>query len=101
MELGHLAATVLADLTTAHPDLPPLVTNLDVWLWGHAMARPAPGLLFGGALEEASRPLGRLRFAHADQSGIPLLEESQDAGVRAAEEVLRERGRPFRSLLAA
>lgn len=94
-----LAATVLADLTTAHPDLPGLVTNLDVWLWGHAMGRPSPGLLFNGALEEASRPLGRILFAHADQSGIPLLEESQDAGVGAAEEILRSRGRAFRSLL--
>lgn len=95
-----LAATVLADLTTAHPELPSLVTNLDVYLWGHAMARPAPGVLFGGALAQASRPLGRLRFAHADQAGIPLLEESQDAGVRAAEEILREGDRPFRPLLS-
>jgi len=95
---GDLSAAVLADLTRAHRDLPSLVSRIDVYRWGHAMARPSPGLLWGGPLVEAARPLGRLRFAHADLSGLPLFEEAQDAGVRAAESILAERGVPFRSL---
>lgn len=96
---GDLSGAVLADLTRAHRDLPSLVHRIDVYRWGHAMARPSPGLLWGGALVEAARPLGRLRFAHADLSGLPLFEEAQDAGVRAAESILLERGVPFRSLV--
>lgn len=85
---ADLAAAAVADLATAHPDLPTLVSRVDVYRWGHAMARPSPGLFTGGALEAAARPIGRLRFAHADLSGLPLFEEALDAGVRAARGIL-------------
>lgn len=97
---AELAAAVVADLSTAHHDLPDLVTRIDVYRWGHAMVRPRPGLLFGEALAKASEPLGRLRFSHTDLSGLPLFEEAQDSGVRAAEDVLRVRGAKFASLLS-
>lgn len=96
---SELAQAVLADLCRAHPDLPGLVTNLDVYLWGHAMCRPHPGFVWHPEREELEKPVGSVRFAHADASGLPLFEEAQDAGVRAAEEVLREEGERFRSLL--
>jgi hypothetical protein len=83
---------VLADLRPAHPDLESLVERLDVWRWGHAMVRPTPGLLRGGALEAARGPLGRLHFAHTDLSGMALFEEAQAWGVRAADAVLETRG---------
>jgi phytoene dehydrogenase-like protein len=85
----HWAVVVLADLRRAHPDLESLVERLDVWRWGHAMVRPTPGVLKGGALEAARRPVGRLHFAHTDLSGMALFEEAQAWGVRAAEAVLR------------
>jgi hypothetical protein len=85
----HWAEVVLADLRRAHPDLEALVERLDVWRWGHAMVRPTPGVLKGGALEVARRPVGRLHFAHTDLSGMALFEEAQAWGVRAAEAVLR------------
>ena len=97
---GELAQAVLADLSRAHPDLPGLVTNLDVYLWGHAMCRPHPGFVWHPEREELEKPVGRVRFAHADASGLPLFEEAQDAGVMAAEAILREEGERFRSLLA-
>ena len=50
--------------------------------------------------KELEKPVGRVRFAHADASGLPLFEEAQDAGVMAAEAILREEGERFRSLLA-
>lgn len=97
---AEMAAAIVADLSTAHHDLPDLVTRLDVYRWGHAMARPKPGFLFGEALAKAAEPLGRIRFAHTDLSGLPLFEEAQDSGVRAAEDVLRGTGAAFASLLS-
>ncbi len=95
----ELAGAVLADLSRAHPDLPGLVTSLDVQLWGHAMARPHPGFVWHPEREALESPVGRVRFAHADASGLPLFEEAQDAGLRAAEAILAEEGERFRSLL--
>jgi glycine/D-amino acid oxidase-like deaminating enzyme len=85
--------TILADLSRAHPGLRALVENVDVYLWGHAMVRPSPGLLWSDALAESARPLGRLRFAHTDLSGMALFEEAQYWGLRAAADILAEEGR--------
>lgn len=88
----HWAEVVLADLRRAHPDIESLVERLDVWRWGHAMVRPTPGLLRGGALEAARAPLGRLHFAHTDLSGMALFEEAQAWGARAADAIVAARG---------
>jgi len=93
------ADLTVADLRRAHPDLESCVARLDVWRWGHAMPRPAPGLVFSEARREAAVPLGDVHFAHADLSALPLFEEAQYHGVRAAEEVLRARGVSFETLL--
>jgi protoporphyrinogen oxidase len=92
------ADAVLTDLGVAHPDLRALTTRLDVMRWGHAMVRPEPGFLWGGARRKASAPHRNLHFAHADLSGLALFEEAFDHGVRAAEEVLAARGIPFERL---
>lgn len=89
--------TILGDLRRPYPRLSELVDRVDVYVWGHAMVRPAPGLLFGSSLAEARRPLGRLHFAHTDLSGMALIEEAQFHGIRAAEEILRERQMTFTS----
>jgi hypothetical protein len=86
-------ATILADLRPAHPGLPELVERIDVYLWGHAMVRPRPGYCWGEALAASARPLGRVHFAHTDLSGMALFEEAQYWGMRAAEAILRTRGR--------
>ena len=93
------AALALDDLRTAHPGIDALVERIDVCRWGHAMVWPRPGFLWSEALERSSRPLGRVRFAHTDLSGMALFEESQYWGIRAAEAVMRERGHPFESWL--
>lgn len=82
---------VLADLGPAHPDLPDLVTHLDVLRWGHAMLRPRPGWLWGGLRERLHNPAPGLHLAHTDLA-LPLFEEAQAAGVRAAEAALRGLG---------
>ena len=96
-----LAQTVVADLSLAHSDIGEKIERIDIYRWGHAMARPTPGTLFHPLRDRAAAPMGRLRFAHADLSGLPLFEEASDAGVRAAESILREEGLPFSPLAAA
>ncbi|MEE8526483.1 MAG: FAD-dependent oxidoreductase [Thermoanaerobaculia bacterium] len=93
------AATILADLAGAHPDIESLVTHVDVMLWGHAMIRPVPGFIHSDARRRAAEPFGPVRFAHSDLSGLSLFEEAQYHGVRAAEDLLRQLGHPFHSSL--
>jgi hypothetical protein len=64
------------------------VERLDIMRWGHAMIRPKPGFIWGGARRNAARPHRGIHFAGADLSGIALFEEAFHHGVRAAEEVL-------------
>ena len=80
---------ILADLSPAHPDLRDLVERVDIYLWGHAMVRPQPGTMWSERLQNASRPVGAIHFAHTDLSGMALFEEAQYWGVRAAETILR------------
>jgi hypothetical protein len=78
-----------------------------VFTWYHAFAGEAPKAarerLFSMTWEEIparrlpDEPLGGVRFAHAD-AGLPLFEDAQDAGIRAAESILRERGLRFSPL---
>lgn len=93
------ADIALTDLRRAHPELDSLVERLDVMRWGHAMVQPRPGFVWGGARAAAQQPYRGIHFAHSDLSGVGLFEEAQYHGVRAAEAVLRARGRPVRSLL--
>ena len=67
--------------------------------WGHAMIRPRPGFVWGGARVAATRPYRGIYFAHSDLSGIALFEEAFYHGTRAAEAVLTERGLPVQSIL--
>ena len=70
---------LLAELSAAHPELPELVTRIDITRHGHAMAIPAPGRLRQlGA--QARIVAGRLAFAHADWSGYSIFEEAFTRG---------------------
>ncbi|MFO0595829.1 MAG: FAD-dependent oxidoreductase [Myxococcaceae bacterium] len=84
---------VLADLSPAHPGFAETVERVDVMRWGHAMVRPVPGFLWGGARALAQQSLGgSLHFAHSDLGGLALFEEANWHGVRAAEDVLAALG---------
>lgn len=82
------ADVALADLEKAHPDIRTLATRVDVVRWGHAMVRPSPGFVWGGAREAAARPVRGVHFAHTELSGVSLFEEAFFQGTRAADEVL-------------
>jgi hypothetical protein len=101
LDLGweEWAELTLSDLERAHPDLRNLVERLDVMLWGHAMIRPKPGFLWGADRRRAGQSFRGIHFAHSDLSGLALFEEAFDRGVRAAEEVLHERGLKVASIL--
>ncbi len=90
---------VLADLVPAHLDLGERVVSIDVRRFGHAMVKPEPGFLWGESRRSAAIPKGPVHFAGADLGGLPLFEEAQWSGVRAAEEILSELNLPFESAL--
>lgn len=82
---SRLADDVLRDLHPAHPHLREQIERLDVCVWGHAMPRPRPGFLTDRPFEPLVLLDERVAWAHADQPGMALFEESQASGVRAAE----------------
>ncbi|MBQ7568296.1 NAD(P)/FAD-dependent oxidoreductase [bacterium] len=83
---------ILSDLSVPHPDLPSLVTRMDIMLLGHAMIRPIPGLIWGDERQRAQRQRERILFAHSDLSGISWFEEAQYHGVKTAELLLKHKG---------
>jgi phytoene dehydrogenase-like protein len=98
---AHLLATdarglgdrVLRALEHMHPAIRRSLTALHVHRWGHAMIRPVPGLLFGGALERARAPIGCVRACATDVGGLPLFEEAFYAALEAADWALERVGR--------
>ncbi|MBL0076557.1 MAG: NAD(P)-binding protein [Rhodocyclaceae bacterium] len=93
------AEEILSDLSRPHPEIRELVTRLDVHRYGHAMIRPLPGWLWGGArtVFERGHIVGKsaIHFAHADVSGMSLFEEANYRGVLAAQRVLKRLGVSF------
>ncbi len=87
MPWTHWRDTVLADLSRAHPDIAERVLRVDVMRWGHAMARPLPGVLTRQELAQAWQPSPGVWCAHADLSGFSLFEEAQWHGALAAQRV--------------
>ncbi|MBX3560890.1 MAG: FAD-dependent oxidoreductase [Sphingomonas sp.] len=91
-------AVVTDDLLATNPDLEGAIRAVDLWRWGHAMIRPVPGLIWGGA-PDAARAEPPLFLAHSDLSGLSLFEEAHYRGVLAAEGAMRHLGHGFESLL--
>lgn len=100
-DLDHWTAHVEAALSAMHPGIARQISGVAITRWGHAMIRPVPGLLFGGALDRARAPIGRVRPCAADVAGLPLFEEAFYQGVAAAERALADVSPGAPSLLAA
>ena len=81
---------ILQTLAAPHPQLAQQLQRLDIWRWGHAMARPTPGLISSSALAALQSDHHQVQLAHADLSGFSLFEEAQYWGVRAAEQALKQ-----------
>jgi phytoene dehydrogenase-like protein len=91
-DAASLAEHTLRALEHMHPSIRRSLTQLHVHRWGHAMLRPVPGLLFGGALERARAPIGRVRACATDTGGLPLFEEAFYAAIEAADWALEQIG---------
>lgn len=89
--LEEWQAAVAHDLLRVHPELDGQIRNIDVRVWGHAMARPIPGFLWGEARRRAATHRPPIYFAHSDLSGISIFEEAycrgSEAGRLAAQRV--------------
>lgn len=80
---------VTAELEKAHHGISELITNIDVWIWGHAMVRPVTHFVFSPERRAARASVDQtLFFAHSDLGGISVFEEAFFQGVRAAKELL-------------
>jgi hypothetical protein len=93
------AEQILSELERPHPDIRQVTTRIDVFRNAHAMVRPLPGMLWGAARQRFAGDGARIRFAHADASGLSLFEEAQYRGVLAAERTLRRLDKRFVSSL--
>ncbi len=83
------ARLVTDDLEKMHPGIKEHIANIDVWVWGHGMASPGIGFIWGKERRKMQAPVGAIHFAHSDMSGISTFEEAQYRGVQAADQVLR------------
>ncbi|MBI3929814.1 MAG: NAD(P)-binding protein [Armatimonadetes bacterium] len=97
---GYWKDRVLGELRGLHPGLDQQVRRLDVMGLGHAMIRPTVGFRNGKERRQAAQPAEGVYFAHSDLSGLSIFEEAQYHGVRAAQELLRDRKHPHRDSLA-
>jgi hypothetical protein len=82
------ASAVINDLKIIHPNIENAVEELNVMIWGHAMAQPLPGLVHGGIRAELAASVGNIHFAHTDLAGASIFEEAFYQGLKAAKMVL-------------
>ena len=95
----HAENVATGELERPLPKVRRQISRMDIRRWGHAMVRPAPGLMWGGTREALRKPLGKIHFAGNDAGILPLYEEAIYQGVAAAEAVLTRLGRPYHSLI--
>lgn len=92
------AAQILEELTRMHPEMPDIVTRIDIYRWGHAMHAAYPGFLFGEARKKMRQPCGQILFAHCDVGGLAVFEQVSMYSVSVAEEAMRRIQHPFTSI---
>ena len=81
---------IVGDLERMHPGISNVISNIDVWVWGHGMIRPVPGYIWGTQRPKSAQSFNRIVFAHSDMSGISIFEEAYTRGVQAAENILTQ-----------
>lgn len=82
-------ALVIKDLEKVHPNIEEAIEEVQVMIWGHAMAQPVPGMIFGGVRQELGASLhDRIHFAHTDLAGASIFEEGFYKGLAAAKKII-------------
>ncbi|PZF74849.1 FAD-dependent oxidoreductase [Taibaiella soli] len=80
---------IINELEFAHEGITNYIAHVDIWVWGHGMIAPRPGLIWGNERKVAATPIdNKIFFAHSDLSGISIFEEAFYQGIRAANEIL-------------
>ncbi|HCL04853.1 MAG TPA: FAD-dependent oxidoreductase, partial [Chitinophagaceae bacterium] len=85
---------ILTDMKKMYPDIEQFLEEINITIWGHAMAQPIPGLIFGKErqlLKESGRT--RIHLAHTDLAGISIFEEAFYQGIQAANAILQQTGK--------
>ncbi|MES2892018.1 MAG: FAD-dependent oxidoreductase [Bacteroidota bacterium] len=82
---------IMEDLKKIHPNIEDATEELNVMIWGHAMAQPTPGFIFNNTRPELAASLqNRVHFAHTDLAGISIFEEGFYQGLAAAKKVITQ-----------
>jgi hypothetical protein len=77
------------DLEKVHPGIGQKIDEVDIMVWGHAMAQPRPGLMHGEVRKSLATSIGnRIHFAHTDLAGISIFEEAFYQGLAAAKNII-------------
>ncbi|MBL7727864.1 MAG: FAD-dependent oxidoreductase, partial [Dinghuibacter sp.] len=82
------AERVFAQLEKVHPNIRTATEEINIMLWGHAMAQPVPGWVHGAWRKQLAEPINnRVFFAHTDVAGISIFEEAFYQGITAAQKI--------------
>ena len=81
---------IMDDLQKIHPNIKQATEEVNIMLWGHAMAQPLPGMIHGDVRHKLSASIDdRVHFAHTDLAGISIFEEAFYQGLSAAKKVIK------------
>lgn len=75
--------TVVRHLDYLYPGAEAKIEDVKLYRWGHALCHAKPGW-YTGTSPLASRPFGRVLFAHSDNQGLPAFEAALIEGMSAA-----------------
>ncbi|MFT3909208.1 MAG: NAD(P)-binding protein [Ferruginibacter sp.] len=80
---------IIADLEKIHTGIRDAIKEINIMVWGHAMAQPLPGMIFGTTRQELGTSLNdKIHFAHTDIAGISIFEEAFYQGLGAAKKTI-------------
>ena len=82
---------IFNDLGKVHPNIREATEEVNIMIWGHAMAKPLPGLIHGSLRPKLKASINQnIHFAHTDIAGVSLFEEAFYQGLNAAKEVIKQ-----------
>lgn len=81
---------IFRDLEKIHPNIREATEEVNVMIWGHAMAQPLPGIIHGDIRKTLSASINnKIHFAHTDLAGISIFEEAFYQGIGAAKKIIQ------------
>ncbi|RYF87169.1 MAG: FAD-dependent oxidoreductase [Chitinophagaceae bacterium] len=79
---------ILNEVRRIHPNIDEVLEELNIQIWGHAMAQPTPGMIHGSIRQKLGASVdNQIHFAHTDVAGVSLFEEAFYQGLNAANKV--------------